>query len=54
LSDDAGAVVNAFAEVSAWAQYGGNTYSFAVSYTGGTGNDVVLNAVPMGTMILVR
>jgi len=34
--------------------YSGRAYSFAIDYAGGDGNDVVLNTIPQGTVILIR
>jgi autotransporter-associated beta strand protein len=36
------------------ATYGGKTYYFRISYSGGDGNDVVLTSLPQGTMIYLR
>jgi hypothetical protein len=37
----------------ATASFGGQTYSFAIDYAGGSGNDVVLGFVPEPTMLLL-
>jgi hypothetical protein len=35
------------------ASFGGRTYYFAISYTGGDGNDIVLTTLPFGTIFTV-
>jgi autotransporter-associated beta strand protein len=51
----AGAISGQFAQGRiVGATYLGKTYYFSVNYAGGTGNDIVLTALPQGTIIFIR
>jgi hypothetical protein len=47
-------VQGAFATSTVTASYADNSYTFAVSKTGGAGNSVTLSPIPQGTVMFLR
>lgn len=49
-----GAIAGTFSSGTVAASYGGNAYTFAVSTTGGNGNDVVLTRLSASTLVSIQ